>query len=282
MRVGSEYMSGLSINHYVTPADYPLERFLDDCAAAGATGVGLTERSLGELPLVSIKEMLAARKLRVTSVNSAGFFLWGEVGRAQKQREINAFLVEASHALDASALTTIGGGFTDGGKGQKRGIQELRKQIDEALPDLISTATAKGVKLGVEPMHPSRITNKSLLNTLAQTERQLSSFPALTVILDAFHTWWEPDLPAFIEKHVSRLSCVQLSGVVLSEDPAMAPSRCAMREGVVDLQDLVATLRSSGYRGPFEFELFAHELGGKSVSDVIRQAVDDFNDLTNG
>lgn len=275
-------MTGLSINHYITPADYPLERFLDDCATAGATGVGLTERALGELPLASMKEMLAVRKLSVTSVNSAGFFLWGEAGKTQQQREINAFLVEASHALDASALTTIGGGFTDGGEEPKRSIQELRKLIDDALPDLISVANAKGVKLGVEPMHPSRITNKSLLNTLAQTERLLASFPALTVVLDAFHTWWEPDLDTFIEKHVSRLSCVQLSGVVLSNDPTMAPSRCAMREGVVDLKALITTLRYSGYRGPFEFELFAHELGGRSVSDLIRQAVDDFNELTKG
>jgi sugar phosphate isomerase/epimerase len=275
-------MSGLSINHYITPAGYPLERFLDECAAAGATGVGLTERALGELPLASIKGMLAARKLSVTSVNSAGFFLWGEPDKAQEQRKINAFLVEASEALDASALTTIGGGFIDGGDGERAGIQERRKRIEDALPDLISAANAKGVKLGVEPMHPSRITNKSLLNTLAQTERLLAGFPDLTVILDAFHTWWEPDLETFIERHVSRLSCVQLSGVVLSNDPAMAPSRCAMGEGVVDLKALIRTLSDSGYRGPLEFELFAHELGGKSVSDVIRQAVDDFNDLKKG
>jgi sugar phosphate isomerase/epimerase len=275
-------MSGLSINHYVTPSGYSLERFLDECAAAGATGVGLTERALAEVPLAGIKEMLALRKLSVTSVNSAGFFLWSEAGRAQEQRKINAFLVEASDALGASALTTIGGGFTDGGEGRKRSIHELRKRIEEALPDLISAANAKGVKLGVEPMHPSRITNKSLLNTLAQTERLLASFPDLTVILDAFHTWWEPDLDTFIEKHVSRLSCVQLSGIVLSNNPAMAPSRCAIGEGDVDLKALIKTLSGSGYRGPFEFELFAHELRGKSVSDVIRQAVDDFNDLTNG
>jgi sugar phosphate isomerase/epimerase len=55
-----------------------------------------------------------------------------------------------------------------------------------------------------------------------------------------------------------------------------------MGEGVVDLKALIRTLSDSGYRGPLEFELFAHELGGKSVSDVIRQAVDDFNDLKKG
>lgn len=272
-------MNGLSINHYITPAGYPLEQFLDDCASAGATGVGLTERALGEVPLARIKDMLAARNLTVTSVNSAGFFLWGSEVRAQEQRNINAFLVEASHVLAASTLTTIGGGYADAGDAHPVSIQALRGRIENALPPLIAAAEAAGVKLGIEPMHPSRITNKSLLNTLAQTARLLARFPELTVILDAFHTWWEADLDTFIGTHASRLSCVQVSGIMLSNDPFMAPSRCGMREGVFDLKSLIRTLGAAGYRGPFEFELFAHELQGRAVSDVIRQAVGDFNEL---
>ncbi|MET0971750.1 MAG: TIM barrel protein, partial [Tardiphaga sp.] len=109
-----------------------------------------------------------------------------------------------------------------------------------------------------------------------------SRFPELTVMLDAFHTWWEPDLEDFIGAYVSRLSCVQISGVMLSPDPFTAPSRCAMREGVFDLKPMIRQLDACGYRGPFEFELFAHELHGRPVSDVIRQAVDDFKHLASG
>src|ERR1700758_2790067 len=103
-------MPGLSINHYIAPAGYPLERFFDDCKNVGATGVGLTERALGELSLATIKEMLKARQLAVTSVNSAGFFLWGDADKVGKQGEINSFLIEAAKMLGASALTTIAGG----------------------------------------------------------------------------------------------------------------------------------------------------------------------------
>jgi sugar phosphate isomerase/epimerase len=122
--------------------------------------------------------------------------------------------------------------------------------------------------------------NKSLLNTLSQTEALLSRFGDLTVILDAFHTWWEPDLESFIQRHTSRISCVQLAGIRLSENPAMAPSRCPMREGCFDASGLISLLRENGYDGPFEFELFSHELDGREVSDVIRQAVADFTNLT--
>jgi sugar phosphate isomerase/epimerase len=269
-------MPGLSINHYITPDGYPLERFLDECAEAGATGVGLTERALGEMPLAKIKKELEARRLTVSSVNSAGFFLWGNAEKARKQEEINRSLIEAASVLDASALTTIGGGLNDAGNDRTANIRTLREKVLSRLPSLIQAASAKGVKLGVEPMHPSRIPNKGLLNTLHQTSEMLTQFDELTVILDAFHAWWDPSLDSFVSKHASRISCVQLTGVQLSGNPAMAPFRCAMREGCADVKDFISILRMGGYAGPFEFELFAHELAGRDVSEVIRQAVDDY------
>jgi len=269
-------MPGLSINHYITPDGYPLECFLDDCAKAGASGVGLTERALGEMPLAQIKQELESRRLAVSSVNSAGFFLWGDAEKAQRQEEINRSLIEAANFLGASALTTIGGGLKDAGNDPAANIRALRAKVLSRLPSLIHAASAKGVKLGVEPMHPSRISNKGLLNTLHQTSEMLAKFDELTVILDAFHAWWDPSLDNFISEHTSRISCVQLTGVQLSDNPAMAPSRCAMREGCADMKEFVSMLRTSGYAGPFEFELFAHDLAGRNVSDVIRQAVDDY------
>jgi sugar phosphate isomerase/epimerase len=273
-------MHGLSINHYIAPTGYPLERFFDDCADSGATGVGLTERALDEMPVATIKEHLSKRKLAVTSVNSAGFFLWDAPEKSRKQREVNAFLIDASSALEASALTTIGGGLTDAGEPSGTSLKTLRDRVVKSLPSLIDDANMKGVRLGVEPMHPSRMPNKSLLNTLSQTEALLSRFGDLTVMLDAFHTWWEPDLDSFIQRHASRISCVQLSGVRLSENPAMAPSRCPMREGCFDAGGMISLLRENGYDGPFEFELFSHELDGREVSDVVRQAVADFTNLS--
>ena len=78
-------MGGLSINHYLTPAGYPLATFLDDAVAAGGSGVGLTERALAEMSVPALRRMLRDRNLRVTSVNSAGFFLWDDPARAKRQ-----------------------------------------------------------------------------------------------------------------------------------------------------------------------------------------------------
>ncbi|TDR90242.1 sugar phosphate isomerase/epimerase family protein [Enterovirga rhinocerotis] len=270
------YGGGLAINHYITPEGYALERFLDDCAEAGATGVGLTERALAEMPLERLGQALEERSLRVTSVNSAGFFLWDDPQKALRQQEINAALIHAAAVLGADALVTITGGLHDYAEARPGDLKRVRSRVEQDLAPLIDAAVARDVRLGLEPMHPIRIPNKSTLNTLAQTERQLAHHPGLGFVLDMFHSWWDPDLEEVLERSVSRLRLVQLTGVAQPRGDVLLPVRCPLGEGLVDLPALLATLRSVGYRGHFEFELFAPDLRGATVAEAIRRAVAEF------
>ncbi|MBN8916615.1 MAG: sugar phosphate isomerase/epimerase [Rhizobiales bacterium] len=269
-------MTGLSINYYIAPPGYALERFLDDCATAGATGVGLTERALQEVALPDLKRMLDERGLAVSSVNSAGFFLWGDPARAQRQVAINAALIEAAAMLSAGTLVTIGGGLGDLGTERPGDLARARRAVDAALPELCAAAKARGVRLGLETMHPIRIPTKSTVNTLTQAEALCGAHPGLGFILDVFHSWWDPDLEPVLARSIARLTLVQLSGVAQPRDPALLPTRCPLSQGCVDTADLLRLLARCGYGGPYEFELFAHELAGASVADAIRRAVDDF------
>jgi sugar phosphate isomerase/epimerase len=151
-------MTMLSINHYITPAGYPLSRFLDEAAAVGAGSVGLSERALSEADLSSLKRMLRDRELGVTSVNSAGFFLWADPERAQQQRSINATLLQAAAELSADTLVVIGGGLHDmGPQDAVSTLARARNTFEAELPALIEAAGRYGVRLGIEPMHPLRI-----------------------------------------------------------------------------------------------------------------------------
>ncbi|MEP9352746.1 sugar phosphate isomerase/epimerase [Xanthobacter sp. KR7-65] len=269
-------MTGLSINHYIAPPGYALERFLDDCAAAGATGVGLTERALEEAALPDLKRMLDDRGLAVTSVNSAGFFLWGDAARAQRQLAINAALIDAAAVLSAGTLVTIGGGLADLGTERPGDLARTRRAVDAALPELCAAAAARGVRLGLETMHPIRIATKSTVNTLTQAEALCAAHPGLGFVLDVFHSWWDPDLESVLARSIAQLTLVQLTGVAQPSDPALLPSRCPLSQGRVDTADLLRLLVRCGYGGAYEFELFAHDLAGASVADAIRRAVDDF------
>lgn len=270
-------MSGLSINHYIAPEGYPLERFLDDCVEAGATGVGITERALSEMAPAELKRRLSDRALGVTSVNSAGFFLWSDAARLQRQREINATLIEAASELEADTLVTIGGGLHDYEQMRPGDLQRARSTVVDQLPGLIEAAARREVLLGIEPMHPIRIPNKATLNTLGQTERLCDGNPGLGFVLDVFHSWWDPDLEDVLARMVPRLRLVQLTGVAQPRDPVPLPTRCGLSDGLVDIAELIGMLQRIGYAGPYEFELFASDLRGASVADAIRRAVDDFH-----
>jgi len=276
-------MTMLSINHYIAPAGYPLAKFLGEAAAAGAGSVGLSERALSEADLSSLKRMLRERGLGVTSVNSAGFFLWADSERVQQQLSINATLLEAAAELSADTLVVIGGGLHDmGPQDVVSTLARARNTFEAELPALIEAAGRYGVRLGIEPMHPLRIFTKGTLNTLSQTAALCDRFPGLGVVLDLFHSWWEPELETALARLADRLTLVQLCGVTQPRQPDVLPKRCAMRDGVVDIRGIFRLLQKSGYRGRFEFELFAQDLDGRNVSDVIKMATVDFSHLSSG
>lgn len=275
-------MSGLATNHYLAPEGYGLARFLDDAADAGAIGVGLTERALAEMPLAALKRALRERELRVTSVNSAGFFLWADPERAARQAGINAHLVACAAELEADTLVLIGGGLHDGGEERPGSLPEARERVEDAIPALLAAATEAGVRLGVEPMHPLRLFTKAALNTLAQTEALLDRHPGLGVTVDLFHSWWDPDLHPALARLSDRITLVQVCGVTQARTEPALPRRCRPGLGVVDLPAILATLSRAGYAGRFEFELFAPDLDGLEPSAMMRAAIADFAALARG
>ncbi|NNM74181.1 sugar phosphate isomerase/epimerase family protein [Enterovirga aerilata] len=273
-------MQRLSLNHYITPDGYPLARFLDEAAEAGAEGVGLTERALSETALPELKRALRDRSLAVTSVNSAGFFLWSDADRAAQQSETNSRLIASAAELGADTLVLIGGGLHDLGGEYPGHLAAARARLDDAIPAILEEATRAGVRLGIEPMHPLRIFTKACLNTLAQTEALLQRHPGLGVVLDLFHSWWDPDLHDAIGRIAERITLVQVCGVTQPRTELALPRRCLLGEGVVDLPAILSTLSRAGYRGRFEFELFAPDLDGRAPADVMRAAIRDFERLS--
>ena len=273
-------MAGVSINHYLAPPGYPLQSFLDDAVAAGANGIGITERTLSEAAPAVLKAMLRERELCVTSVNSAGFFLWADPERATLQLSTNARLLEAAAELAADTLVVIGGGLHDmGPQDNKHDLIRARAAFEAELPAMIEAARKYGVRLGVEPMHPLRIFTKGTLNTLAQAAALCDRLPGLGVVLDLFHVWWDPDLEPMLARLHDRLTLVQISGVMQPRNQNALPKRCLPKQGAADVGWILRALKACRYQGRFEFELFAEDLDGQKVAEVMTAAVTEFASL---
>ncbi len=273
-------MPGLSINHYLAPEGYALPRFLDEAVSAGAIGVGLTERALSEVTLPKLNRMLRERELGVTSMNSAGFFLSSDPEQAATQAKINRHLIACAAELEADTLVLIGGGLHDMGEERPGLLAEARSRVEGEIPAILDQATRAGIRLGIEPMHPLRIFTKAALSTLAQTESLLGRHPGLGVVLDLFHSWWDPDLLPAIGRLADRITLVQVCGVTQPRTEPALPRRCRPGKGVVDLPAILAVLYRAGYAGRFEFELFAPDLNGREPAAMMEIAIADFRRLS--
>ena len=250
----------LSANQYVCPEGYGVERFLDEAAAAGFTRVALTRAALAEMSPARLRRAVDARGQSVTTLNSAGYFTWADPGRRARQAEENRQLIEAAAELDADALCVITGGCAE-----QPNLATARTMIADGLGELNALAAAEGVRLGLEPIHPKDVPTKGCVNTLAQARALIEPLEATGLIVDLFHSWWDPDLMA-----VAADPCVCVLQICnVTSEPRRSPT---LDRGILNVRALTESLQKAGFAGPVEFEIFAADHGQADIAPILRAA----------
>lgn len=260
-------MNPLSINFYVCPPDLGLAQFCALAERAGAQAVGLTLRALDEMPVAAIRALLRRHGLAVSSLNSAGYFLYGDAALARDQAARNVRLIAAAAELEARTLVVIAGGIAHGGLA----LREARARVVEGIGELARAAAADGVTLGLEMIHPLGILQKGCVNTISSALALAREHDNLGLTLDFFHSWWDPDLYTLIETAAHKIALVQFCNVAAPDDPAQfVREECG--RGLIDVRALLDALHVAGYRGHFEFEMFPEHLRGRPAAGVIEAA----------
>jgi sugar phosphate isomerase/epimerase len=125
---------------------------------------------------------------------------------------------------------------------------------------LIPEASAAGVKLAIEPLHPMFADTRSAINTLAQANNMADAIgsPWVGVAADVYHLWWDPDLVQEIQRcgknnhllafHVSDW---KIPTVDLLND------RGLMGEGCIPLKKIRSWVEAAGFSGFIEVEIFS-------------------------
>lgn len=257
-------MNLLSINFYICNEDTDLHAFCRMAAAAGAKAVGLTVRAVDELDVISIKRLLARYGLMVSSLNSAGYFLFSDAASAAKQERLNERLVAAAAALEAGTLVVIPGGIAHG----SHSIEVSRALVREGIHDLARRAARDNVQLGIEPIHPLGILKKGCVNTLHHAVDIARGHRNLGLTIDFFHSWWDPDFEKIFASDAGLIRLVQICNVAAPDHPERF-DRELLGQGFIDVRAVLRTIMNGGYRGFFEFEMFPEHLRGRSVANVI-------------
>jgi sugar phosphate isomerase/epimerase len=268
-------MNPLSINFYIGDGSIGLENFLKISAMAGAKAVGLTVRTVNEMDVKGIKALLAAYDLKVSSLNSAGYFLYSDRRKRAEQEDLNARLVAAAGELAADTLVVITGGLNHG----TAGVAMARTTIEKAIGNLAQRAAGNGIALGIEPIHPLGVLQKGCINTINQAVALARKYDNVGLTIDFFHSWWDPDFSGVFTDNLGLVRLVQICNVVAPGDLERF-HRDDLQSGLIDMRKALQEISLTGYSGYFEFEMFPEHLRGRSVDAVISAVGKQYAEMT--
>ena len=197
---------------------------------------------------------------------------------AENSRAIEeaAVLASAGAAGSAAVLVLVAGGIRSG----STDLVGSRDLVRSALEELAPLAEAAGVTLAIEALHPMYVSDRAVVSTLGQALDLTADFdPAVVgVVVDTFHTWWDPAVAASIERagREGRIASYQVCDWATPLPADVLLARHYPGDGVIDFGALTAAVGATGYAGDIEVELFNEQIWADEPAAVARRVVESF------
>jgi sugar phosphate isomerase/epimerase len=229
----------LSLN-LITVDHWSLAEAAERCAAAGIAWVAPWRHQLTP----DAPRVLRDASLRVSSLCRGGFFT--EPGADEDNRRA----VEQAASLGAPVLVLVCGPPVGGD------LPAARAAIAAGIERLLPFAASHGIRLGIEPLHPMMVGERSAIVTLGEALALARSFatPHVGVVVDAYHVFWDPRLEAELAGAAGLVAGYHVSDWLVPTTDLLA-GRGLMGDGIIDLPRVRALVEGTGYEGPIEVEV---------------------------
>ena len=231
---------------------------------AAAAGIGTVAPWRHQLAATGVREgarLIREAGLAVSSLCRGGFFT------SPAAAVDNRRAVEEAAELGAPVLVLVCGPPAG------RDLRAARATIAAGIADLLPHAADHGVRLGIEPLHPMMIGERSTIVTLGEALQLARSFdsPHVGVVVDAYHVFWD---------HRVEQELASARGLVaghhvadwLVPAPDLLAGRGLMGDGIIDLPYLRGLIEAAGYDGPIEVEVINPALaripGDELLADI--------------
>ena len=262
----------LSINHY-SIRQWDLTQLIQGCRNAGIKAVGLWRDKIGAAGLEQARKLIEESGIAVSSLCRGGFFPYSSDQERIKTIADNQRAVDEAAAIGSPILVLVCGGIGSAG------LERSREMVLEGIAGLTPYAQTRGVRLGIEPLHPMFTADRSVIATLEQANTLAEHFSSDTVgvVVDAYHVWWDPNVYREIERAGTRIFAFHVSDWLVPP-PDFLNGRGLMGDGCIDFQRLVAALNRAGYNGPVEVEIFNEQIwslpGEEALSLITKRFVE--------
>lgn len=263
---GDPRLARLSLNQRTT-AKWSLREAVDGCVAAGLGSIGVWREPLAEAGLAEAVAMIRDAGLRVSSLCRGGFFTAAEPAARSAAHADNVAALDEAAALGCPTLVLVPGGLPEG----DRDIRGARERVAEAVAALVEPARERGVRLGIEPMHPIFAADRGVISTLAQALDIAEQHPpdVVGVVVDTFHVWWEPGVLGQIARAGERITSYQVCEWITPLPADSLLSRGMMGDGHIDFTSLTRAVAATGYSGDVEVEIFNADVWAAPGADVL-------------
>ena len=252
-------------------------------AEAGITSIGLWREPVAEAGLTAATRMVADSGLRVSSLCRGGFFTAADDADRRAALDENRRAIEETAALSAAGapgsapvLVLVAGGLPG-----DRDLPGARSRARDAVGALVDDATAAGVVLAIEPMHPIYAADRGVISTLGQALDVAEQFPAAAVgvVVDTFHVWWDPQLDDQVRRagRGGRIASYQVCDWITPLPPDALLARGMMGDGHIDFPAVTGLVTGAGYGGDVEVEIFNQAIWDADPTEVATRTAKAFD-----
>ena len=256
--------------HTITTKPWKIEEAAKNYSAAGVKGITVWRDALEGRNIVQTGKMLREHDLSVVSLCRGGFFPHKEISKRRLAIDDNKKAIEEAAALGAPMLVLVCGADPS------QSLEESRKQIRAGIEAVIPEASAAGVKLTIEPLHPMYADTRSAINTLAQANDMAEEInsPWVGVAVDVYHLWWDP----FLEKEIKR--CGENGNLMAFHicdwkvpTTDFLLDRGLMGEGCIPIKNIRSWVEATGFNGFHEVEIFSNAYWKEDQSEFLKKII---------
>lgn len=262
--------SRLSLNQYTT-FNWTTKEAIEGCARANLNYICLWRDKVEAQGLDQTVQLLKDNNVKVSSLCRGGFFPAETQEKRDAAIEENKRAIDECVALDTDTLVLVCGGIH-----ANNDIDAARQMVYDGIAAVIPYAQERGVKLGIEPLHPIYAADRNVIVTLGQANdfaidlnKQFSQFDTpVGVVIDVFHVWWDPTVYTEIERAKGHIFGFHVCEWI-TPLPDTLKARGMMGDGHIQIRRLREAVEEAGYTGPIECEIFNQEIWDSPEDETL-------------
>ncbi|HEU5134046.1 MAG TPA: sugar phosphate isomerase/epimerase family protein [Steroidobacteraceae bacterium] len=264
MRDFSSGIEWLSINTATVRRQWKLPQIIEACARHGIAAISPWRDQVAECGLDVASRLIRETGTRLSGYCRGGMFPAVDEAGLSAAMEDNFRAVDEACELGSPCLVLVVGGLPGAleGRAAHRDIGCARAQVIDGIAQLLEYSRPRNMPLAIEPLHPMYAADRACVNTLEQAldicdALDPANAGALGVVVDIYHTWWDPKL----HEQIRRAGARRLLGFHvcdwLTPTTDLLLDRGMMGDGVIDIRRIRTSMEAAGYAGFSEVEIFS-------------------------